>query len=190
MARLMRVVILKPSKYMANGYVERFRWGFMPNSTVPHPTLCAGKWGIYYSIAIVSLFRGSTRSTISGTRSTSTPAKFWQTLREVWPCQCLLVFLAWRVKSKTMRCTWIASRSSAASPPSLAARLLPISVRSNSWCKWRRKRSPCGTVVCTHFRKRLTFRRASITEWSCRSPGRPFLPGEAFSYLSARRQLP
>jgi len=31
-----RVVILKPSKYMADGYVERFRWGFMPNSTVPH----------------------------------------------------------------------------------------------------------------------------------------------------------
>jgi Radical SAM superfamily len=32
----LRVVILKPSKYRADGYVERFRWGFMPNSTVPH----------------------------------------------------------------------------------------------------------------------------------------------------------
>lgn len=32
----MRVVVIKPSKYAANGYVERFRWGFMPNSTVPH----------------------------------------------------------------------------------------------------------------------------------------------------------
>jgi len=32
----LRVVVLKPSKYMADGYVERFRWGFMPNSTVPH----------------------------------------------------------------------------------------------------------------------------------------------------------
>ena len=32
----LRVVILKPSKYMADGYVERFRWGFMPNSTVPY----------------------------------------------------------------------------------------------------------------------------------------------------------
>jgi len=31
-----RVVILKPSEYMADGYVERFRWGFMPNSTVRH----------------------------------------------------------------------------------------------------------------------------------------------------------
>jgi hypothetical protein len=29
-------VILKPSKYTADGYVERFRWGFMPNSTVPY----------------------------------------------------------------------------------------------------------------------------------------------------------
>lgn len=32
----LRVVILKPSKYLANGFVERFRWGFMPNSTAPH----------------------------------------------------------------------------------------------------------------------------------------------------------
>lgn len=32
----LRVVIVKPSKYLADGYVERFRWGFMPNSTVPH----------------------------------------------------------------------------------------------------------------------------------------------------------
>ena len=32
----LRVVILKPSKYTADGYAERFRWGFMPNSTVPH----------------------------------------------------------------------------------------------------------------------------------------------------------
>ncbi|HEX7251597.1 MAG TPA: radical SAM protein [Thermoanaerobaculia bacterium] len=32
----LRVVILKPSKYAADGYVERFRWGFMPNSTVPY----------------------------------------------------------------------------------------------------------------------------------------------------------
>jgi hypothetical protein len=36
MADPLRVVILKPSKYTADGYVERFRWGFMPNSTVPH----------------------------------------------------------------------------------------------------------------------------------------------------------
>lgn len=36
MARQLRVVVLKPSKYMADGYVERFRWGFMPNSTVPY----------------------------------------------------------------------------------------------------------------------------------------------------------
>jgi hypothetical protein len=36
MADTLRVVILKPSKYTADGYVERFRWGFMPNSTVPY----------------------------------------------------------------------------------------------------------------------------------------------------------
>jgi hypothetical protein len=32
----LRVVILKPSKYGPDGYVERFRRGFMPNSTVPY----------------------------------------------------------------------------------------------------------------------------------------------------------
>jgi radical SAM superfamily enzyme YgiQ (UPF0313 family) len=36
MAQPLRVVILKPSKYLADGFVERFRWGFMPNSTVPY----------------------------------------------------------------------------------------------------------------------------------------------------------
>ena len=36
MTQPLRVVILKPSKYTADGYVERFRWGFMPNSTVPY----------------------------------------------------------------------------------------------------------------------------------------------------------
>ena len=35
LARL-RVVIVKPSKYAADGSVERFRWGFMPNSTIAH----------------------------------------------------------------------------------------------------------------------------------------------------------
>src|ERR1051325_6760815 len=30
----LRVVILKPSKYAIDGYVERFRRGFMPNSTL------------------------------------------------------------------------------------------------------------------------------------------------------------
>ena len=29
-AHQLRVIILKPSKYIADGYVERFRWGFMP----------------------------------------------------------------------------------------------------------------------------------------------------------------
>jgi len=33
---MLRVVIIKPSKYRVNGYVERFRRGFMPNSTVPY----------------------------------------------------------------------------------------------------------------------------------------------------------
>lgn len=32
----LRIVLLKPSKYGEDGYVERFRWGFMPNSTLPH----------------------------------------------------------------------------------------------------------------------------------------------------------
>src|SRR6476620_12089154 len=36
MADRLRVVVLKPSKYTSDGYVERFRWGFMPNSTVPY----------------------------------------------------------------------------------------------------------------------------------------------------------
>ena len=33
---MLRVVIIKPSKYGLNGDVERFRRGFMPNSTVPY----------------------------------------------------------------------------------------------------------------------------------------------------------
>jgi hypothetical protein len=32
----LRIVIIKPSKYDASGHVERFRRGFMPNSTVPY----------------------------------------------------------------------------------------------------------------------------------------------------------
>ena len=35
-AKSLRIVILKPSKYGADGFVERFRRGFMPNSTVPY----------------------------------------------------------------------------------------------------------------------------------------------------------
>src|SRR5262249_49656697 len=33
---MLRVVIIKPSKYGVTGHVERFRRGFMPNSTVPY----------------------------------------------------------------------------------------------------------------------------------------------------------
>jgi hypothetical protein len=33
---MLRVVVIKPSKYGVNGDVERFRRGFMPNSTVPY----------------------------------------------------------------------------------------------------------------------------------------------------------
>ena len=33
-AQRLRVVIVKPSKYDPDGFVERFRWGFMPNATV------------------------------------------------------------------------------------------------------------------------------------------------------------
>ncbi len=32
----LRVVNLRPSKYTADGHMERFRWGFMPNRTVPN----------------------------------------------------------------------------------------------------------------------------------------------------------
>jgi hypothetical protein len=35
-SRTLRVVVLKPSKYAADGSVERFRRGFMPNSTIAH----------------------------------------------------------------------------------------------------------------------------------------------------------
>src|SRR5207253_3372438 len=33
---MLRVVIIQPSKYGLRGHVERFRRGFMPNSTVPY----------------------------------------------------------------------------------------------------------------------------------------------------------
>ncbi len=36
MSQSLQVVIIKPSKYLEDGSVERFRRGFMPNSTVPY----------------------------------------------------------------------------------------------------------------------------------------------------------
>ncbi|HET6889743.1 MAG TPA: radical SAM protein [Pyrinomonadaceae bacterium] len=36
MTNKLKIIILKPSKYGVDGFVERFRWGFMPNSTVPY----------------------------------------------------------------------------------------------------------------------------------------------------------
>jgi radical SAM superfamily enzyme YgiQ (UPF0313 family) len=36
MSQPLQVIILKPSKYTVDGAVERFRWGFMPNSTLPY----------------------------------------------------------------------------------------------------------------------------------------------------------
>ena len=36
MSQKLKVVIIKPSKYLPDGFVERFRRGFMPNSTVPY----------------------------------------------------------------------------------------------------------------------------------------------------------
>jgi Radical SAM superfamily len=36
MKKKLNLVIVKPSKYGLDGFVERFRWGFMPNSTVPY----------------------------------------------------------------------------------------------------------------------------------------------------------
>lgn len=36
MTQPLQVVVLKPSKYLPDGTVERFRRGFMPNSTVPY----------------------------------------------------------------------------------------------------------------------------------------------------------
>ena len=46
--RTLRVVVVKPSKYARDGFVERFRRGFMPNSTVPYlasltPRVVAGR---------------------------------------------------------------------------------------------------------------------------------------------------
>ena len=32
----LRIILIKPSKYGVDGFVERFRWGFMPNSTLAH----------------------------------------------------------------------------------------------------------------------------------------------------------
>jgi len=32
----LRVVLLKPSKYLRNGFVERFRRGFMPNASLSY----------------------------------------------------------------------------------------------------------------------------------------------------------
>lgn len=43
----LRVVVLKPGKYDADGHVQRFRRGFMPNSTVFYLaslTLSTGGW--------------------------------------------------------------------------------------------------------------------------------------------------
>ncbi len=45
--RKLRLVLIKPSKYNTDGFVERFRWGSMPNSTLPYmrsltPAVLAG----------------------------------------------------------------------------------------------------------------------------------------------------
>lgn len=32
----LNVVIVKPSKYGRDGFVAVYRWGFMPNSTIPY----------------------------------------------------------------------------------------------------------------------------------------------------------
>jgi hypothetical protein len=34
--RTLKVIILKPGRYGRDGYVERFRRGYMPNATIPH----------------------------------------------------------------------------------------------------------------------------------------------------------
>ncbi|MDR3691607.1 MAG: radical SAM protein [Fimbriimonas sp.] len=36
MSRHLEIVLIKPSKYRADGYVERFHKGYMPNSTLPY----------------------------------------------------------------------------------------------------------------------------------------------------------
>src|SRR6185295_19390047 len=55
MAQPLRVVILKPSKYTTNGHVERFRWGFMPNSTVPYLPLLRRSRGDRTLLALVGV---------------------------------------------------------------------------------------------------------------------------------------
>ena len=49
----LRLILIKPSKYNTDGFVERFRWGSMPNSTLPYmrsltPTDLAGFVGRRY----------------------------------------------------------------------------------------------------------------------------------------------
>ncbi len=44
MSSSLKVVIIKPSKYLVDGTVERFHRGFMPNSTIPHMRSMVPAW--------------------------------------------------------------------------------------------------------------------------------------------------
>jgi hypothetical protein len=48
----LRVVLVKPGKYGVDGCVERFRRGFMPNSTLPHLRSLTLAWGTGASVEV------------------------------------------------------------------------------------------------------------------------------------------
>ena len=80
----LRVVIVKPSKYAADGYVERFRRGFMPNSTVPylreHDAGCGG------SSAASRSTPSTSTSTPTSTTCAAAPAPGGRTLLAAGRC--------------------------------------------------------------------------------------------------------
>ena len=77
MSQNLKVIILKPSKYGLDGYVDRFRRGFMPNATVPfirerHPATienrrvevhCIDEY-VQADLSYLNLLRGSDTPTL------------------------------------------------------------------------------------------------------------------------------
>jgi len=77
MPHTLKVVIVKPSKYSKNGYVERFHKGYMPNATLPHMrSLTPGRIGgttveihtvdeyVQTDLSYLKLLEGSTTPTL------------------------------------------------------------------------------------------------------------------------------
>ena len=101
MADPLRVVIVKPSKYMADGYVERFRWGFMPNSTVPYVRSMtpAGLGGTQVDVHAIDEYAYTDLGYVSllrrprGGRTLSLFATYWHFLGLVWVYVLFLIFV-------------------------------------------------------------------------------------------------